>query len=150
LIPKALALPSPESLRAEIAERRRAEVALEEAKGQLEIRVQERTTDLRTAVGRLKAEVEQRKQAEAELLIAKATLLGDQRELQNLAGRLLTVQEDERKRIARELHDGLSQRLALQCNELDLFCQNTSLSPEVAMGLAKIRNVTGRLANDMR
>jgi PAS domain S-box-containing protein len=37
-----------------------------------------------------------------------------ERWLNELAGRLITAQEDERTRIARELHDDFSQRLALQ------------------------------------
>ena len=40
-------------------------------------------------------------------------------ELQALAGRLLTAQEDERRRISRELHDDLNQRLALLTVEIE-------------------------------
>ena len=41
------------------------------------------------------------------------------RELHRLSGRLITAQEDERRRVARELHDDISQRLALLAIELD-------------------------------
>jgi transcriptional regulator with GAF, ATPase, and Fis domain len=46
LVPQALALPSPEALRREIADRKRAQEALETAKNELELRVQERTAEL--------------------------------------------------------------------------------------------------------
>ena len=39
--------------------------------------------------------------------------------LKNLSGRLIQAQEEERTRIARDLHDDFSQRLALQCIELE-------------------------------
>ena len=39
--------------------------------------------------------------------------------LQALSGRLLSAQEDERRRIARELHDNLSQQLALLSIEIE-------------------------------
>jgi len=38
-----------------------------------------------------------------------------------LSGRFITAQEDERRRIARDLHDDLNQRLALLSVEMDLF-----------------------------
>ena len=44
-----------------------------------------------------------RKQQQLELL---------NRELRNLSGRLITMQDEERRRIARELHDGLGQELS--------------------------------------
>jgi PAS domain S-box-containing protein len=49
LVPKALALPSPEALRLEIVERKRAQEAVDHAKMELELRVQERTAELTKA-----------------------------------------------------------------------------------------------------
>jgi signal transduction histidine kinase len=43
----------------------------------------------------------------------------DETALRELSGQLITAQEDERRRIARELHDDLQQRLALLAIELD-------------------------------
>lgn len=43
-----------------------------------------------------------------------------------LSGRLITAQEDERKRIARELHDDLNQRMALMSIELEQLGQTLS------------------------
>lgn len=45
-------------------------------------------------------------------------------ELEQLAGRLITVQEDERRRLASELHDGLSQRLAALAIEAGIMQQS--------------------------
>src|SRR5262249_24883381 len=42
-----------------------------------------------------------------------------ERSLRELSGRLIAAQEHERHRIARELHDDLSQRLALMAMELE-------------------------------
>ena len=46
-----------------------------------------------------------------------------QKALRDLSGRLIEAQEDERRRIARELHDDLNQRLALLAIELDEMAQ---------------------------
>ncbi|MBC7898848.1 MAG: PAS domain-containing protein, partial [Saprospiraceae bacterium] len=51
-----------------------------------------------------------------------------------LSGRLITAQEEERKRIARELHDDLNQRMALLSIELEQVGQ---MLPDNADGLAE-------------
>lgn len=64
LVPQALALPSPEELRGEIAERKRAQEALSNAKMELEVRVQERTVELTKSNAELVIEIAQRKRTE--------------------------------------------------------------------------------------
>ena len=56
----------------DITERKQAEEALKKAKQELEIRVEERTTELRQAIRQLQSEIEERKQAEAELQLSEA------------------------------------------------------------------------------
>jgi methyl-accepting chemotaxis protein len=68
-------------------------------------------------------------------------------ELERLAGELLTAQEDERRRIARELHDGVTQQLAalaIEAGQLAKLPQDDSLQ-----GLARIREQAARLSDDV-
>jgi len=58
-------------------------------------------------------DVTDRKRAEETLLAREATLRESYAEIRMLAGRLIAAQETEHKRLARELHDDLSQKLAL-------------------------------------
>jgi len=67
----------------------------------------------------------QRRKAEQDLRLSQA-------ELRRLTGRLLQAQEDESRRIARELHDDLGQGLALLTVEMDLLRQKP---PEAASQL---------------
>jgi PAS domain S-box-containing protein len=67
LVPRALALPGPEAMRLEIAERKRAQEDLDKAKNELEVRVQERTAKLQKANDDLVGEIFQRNLAEEAL-----------------------------------------------------------------------------------
>jgi PAS domain S-box-containing protein len=49
--------------------------------------------------------------------------------LRRLSGRLLTMQDDERRRIARELHDGLGQELAAAKMMMDSILGTSSIHP---------------------
>ena len=82
-------------------------------------RLTQRTDELATANADLLSEITQRKAVEVSLRTSEATstrLLEKSRlmqeELRLLSHRLLTVQEEERKRISRELHDVIGQTLA--------------------------------------
>jgi PAS domain S-box-containing protein len=52
-----------------------------------------------------------------------------QRELRLLSGRLIKAQETERRRIARELHDDLSQSLALLAVKIEMLRQQPPVAP---------------------
>jgi PAS domain S-box-containing protein len=73
----------------------------------------------------------------------------DQRETQEAAfevsGKLITAQEDERRRIARDLHDDLNQRLALLSVEADLLGQienNPKAEPIVADIVTQVKDLS--------
>jgi two-component system sensor histidine kinase UhpB len=59
-----------------------------------------------------KVDITERKIAETSVRENEAVLQATNREIQDLAGRLIAAQEVERARIARDLHDDLSQQLA--------------------------------------
>ena len=67
LVPHALTLPSPESMRREIAERKRSQEALHNAKLELELRVKERTAELTNANQIMREEIAQRRRMEEKL-----------------------------------------------------------------------------------
>ena len=82
-----------------------------------------------------------RKRAAAVLDEKQAELERGRRELQALAGRLLTVQEDERRRVSRELHDDLNQRLAVLTVEIErLYQRLPPSSREVVDRLRELRD----------
>jgi PAS domain S-box-containing protein len=82
-------------------------------------------------------DITQHKQAEQGLRANEEALRQSQERYRMLAGHLLTAQEAERKRLARELHDDLSQRLAALAMEAETLGRQNSLGKGADQGRLK-------------
>jgi len=88
-------------------------------------------------------------------LIGSAVDITDQKiaheALEKLGGRLIEAQENERRRIARELHDDICQRLALLSIELGMTkVKEDGLSERAQERLDKIHRESSELAKDVQ
>jgi signal transduction histidine kinase len=117
-------------------QRRKHEETLQRLNNELEQRVHPRTKELASVNDSLVAEVSERMRTERMLDASR-------RELQSLAAQLLRVQEQERRRISRDLHDDINQRLAVLIVEMDRLVQQEPRSPG-SIGMA-VRTVQDRL-----
>ena len=70
------------------------------------------------------------------------------KEYQELAGRLLTIQEEERKRLARELHDDIAQRMALLTIEAGKFF-SSECNTEAVENFQSLKNKLIGLSEDI-
>ena len=131
-------------------QRRKSEEALRNAHNELEIRVEARTRELALVNQALVGEIEERMETEQSLRASESSLKVSQEELRQsreelraLAGLLLTAQEEERRRIARDLHDDVNQRLAMLA--MDLRRIEKGEAGDLADIGGMVRSITGRL-----
>jgi signal transduction histidine kinase len=93
--------------------------------------------------------ITERKRAEEALRASEAALRQGKESYRNLARQLLTAQETERKRLARELHDDLSQRLAGLAMEAEMLGQQMPPQGAAAVELKDMKNKLVTLSIDV-
>ncbi len=113
------------------AERARAEVALQQAHDALEERVQERTLALARANAALEEQVRERTAAESQI---KA-----------LFRRLVSAQEDERRAIARDIHDHVGQQMTALRMSLEALHMRTVSGRPIADQLGRTQELASEL-----
>jgi signal transduction histidine kinase len=112
-------------------ERARAEKALRRLNDALEERIRERTSELAGANASLQLEVRERRAAE--------------NEIKALFTRLVSAQEDERRRIARDVHDHLGQQMTAVRINLEELQRRTDIDTPCAESVER----TMRLAEEL-
>ena len=90
------------------------------------------------------------KHTESSLRESEGDLRQSRGELRALAARLLTTQEEERRRVSRELHDDLNQKLAMLEVDAERLGQQGLLSPEVRKDVRSLRDRVAEVSNDIR
>src|SRR6185295_7058324 len=90
------------------------------------------------------ADITERKDAEVELLQSH-------RQIRALAGRLINAQEAERRRVSRELHDDLNQRVATLSVAISRLKRKLpTAQQEIVLELNQLYDQTKDLSNDIR
>ena len=118
-----------------ISDSKRNERALRSARNDLEMRVSERTRELANANAALGLEVDERRAGEDRV--------------KNLLKRLVTIQEDERRRIARDLHDHLGQQMTALRLNLEGLKTTSESGPQLRDRIEQADRIAERLDADV-
>ncbi len=124
------------AVRTEAHERQRAEEELRGAHDLLERRVEERTAALSVALLRLQSEGKVREEKEEQL--------------RSLSLHLMTLQDEERRRIARELHDTTGQTLAAMKMSIALIRATDGNRPELERLIDDLNALTDEALQEVR
>jgi PAS domain S-box-containing protein len=101
-------------------------------------------------LGGVAVDITERKQAEEAIHRNQTELSQQQAQLEELTSKLLTAQEEERRRIARDLHDDVSQRLAAIVLEVASVENHLSVVPaELAQALTTLRQGLEQVSDDV-
>ena len=98
-------------------------------------------------------DISERKRAEESVRESQAALEVSHREIQDLAGRLIEAQDAERARIARDLHDDVSQQLAgvsIAFSSLKQRLGEYHIDEELRQELIELQHQTLTLARSLR
>ncbi len=126
----------------DITARKEAEQILRREQEQLQRKITERD-----------AELERTKQeAQVALQESRTEILRSREELRHLTASLLHAQDEERRRVSRELHDDLSQRVAKLQFEIEVLEQKVPFSniEDAREKLRTVRDEAASLAEDLR
>jgi two-component system, NarL family, sensor kinase len=117
-------------------ERMRVEQQLRAANEQLDLKIQERTSELTQANELLHSEIQRRVQTEEML--------------RKLSARILTLQDEERRRLGRELHDSAGQLLAALHINLGVIAQRTQADPSLSAKVADSAALADQVISEIR
>jgi PAS domain S-box-containing protein len=109
-----------------------------------------RGADHHRYVGGIALDITSRKQIEETLRRREMELQQSQTELQALGGQLLSAQEEERRRISRELHDDMNQRLAVLALNIQAAQQRLVESDQMFNTLQNLYDQVSSLSDDVR
>ena len=85
-----------------------------------------------------------------ELVEAKGALISHEESLRQISARLLRVQDEERRHIARDLHDVTGQKLAMQSMALSHVLAKSGLDEESRRALSECANLTKQVSEEIR